>query len=233
MGISDTYGHARRSPQPGRNTSRDRRNEAHRTFPRNNRHNQRGVNCAVGEAVGGENDNEEYPDGDRDNSDYQWNRSQIKVSFSENGDSDFPIGLEFDDIGGSHTDSDMEAYLVKNRATEEYRDAQRSGDCDVFITVAKTNLARKLNGENARAIHRFGGDLIVIQKFKSSRERRDFVRTAVEISQMEDILELRKRNVSTWWVITSVERLSSNRQGRPRVLSAGILLTYGQISKFT
>ena len=57
-----------------------------------------GVNCAVGEEVGGENDNGRYIDEDRDNSDDQRGHSQSQVNFTENGNNYSPSELEFDDI---------------------------------------------------------------------------------------------------------------------------------------
>ena len=48
------------------------------------------VNGAVGEEVGGENDNGAYSDEDRDNSYYQLDRSEIPVNSTENGNNDPP-----------------------------------------------------------------------------------------------------------------------------------------------
>ena len=70
-------------PHPGRNNDREGRNGPHRTFPRNNRHNRRIVNCAVGGDLGGGNGNVDYFNGDRGNSEYQWNHTQSQVNFEE------------------------------------------------------------------------------------------------------------------------------------------------------
>ena len=81
-GMGDTYDHTRRTPQIDRYNGRYRRNYSKGTFPRMNRRNQQmGVNCAVGDEVSGEADNENYYEEGQDNSDYQWGRAQSQVGF--------------------------------------------------------------------------------------------------------------------------------------------------------
>ena len=51
-----------------------------------------------------------------------------------------PSELELDEIDGRDSGSEVEAYLSNHRVAEEYRHSERAGDCDVFKTLAKTNL---------------------------------------------------------------------------------------------
>ena len=83
-GIADTYDHTRRISKPGRDNGRRRSNDSYRTFPRNNRPNQRRVNRAAGDDVGAEEDNGDYFDGDWDNFGYQWDHPQSQVNFKDN-----------------------------------------------------------------------------------------------------------------------------------------------------
>ena len=139
MGFADAYDRARRIPRPGRRNDRDRRNGAGRTFQLTNRYDQRRVNFAFGDEVGGEEYNGEYFEEDQDNIDYQRGHSHGQVNFAANGDNDSPSELELDEIDWRGTDGEVEAHLSNRSVAEEYRNAERAGDCDVFITFAKTN----------------------------------------------------------------------------------------------
>ena len=95
-----------------------------------------------------EEDNGGYCEGDRDNSDYQRDHAQGQVNLAESGDNDSPIELELDEDDGRNNDGEVEAYLVNHRVADEYHDAERAGDCDVFKTFDRTNLAK--NGTTKR-----------------------------------------------------------------------------------
>ena len=82
----------------------------YRTFPRNNRHIPRGVNCAFGNEAEAEEDNEDYFDEDWSNPDYHGVRPKYPVNFTENDNNYSPIELEFGDIDGRHTDSEAGGY---------------------------------------------------------------------------------------------------------------------------
>ena len=177
--------------------------------------------------MGGENDNGRYFDEDRDNSDYKGSHSQSQVNFTENGNSDSPSDLEFDEIEGRHADSDVDAYLANHTAASECSGVERDWDCDVFKTCAETELAWKSNGANDRATHRFGKSLSKIKTRLRVSGRDDFARTTVEISRRRDRLELRKRQAYSRWVITRNEGLAFRQKEGPHVWSSWILLTLG------
>ena len=160
------------------------------------------VNCAVGDAEG---DNGEYFDEDRDNSDYQGGRSKEQVNFTENDNDYSPSELEFGDIEGWNTDIDLEGYFANHGAAKEYRDAERAGDRDAPKTYAGANLARKSQGENVRAIQRFGGNFGNIKISSIVPGRKDPERMGVGISQRKGMPEFRKRAAATWLAITNDE----------------------------
>ena len=100
-------------------------------------------------------------------------QSRSQLNFTPDGNNYSPSGVEFGEAEGWRTDSDLGAYLANRSAANEYRAAGRAGDCDVFKTLAKTNLAGKLNGKNERAMQLFGGiSAEYKEKFKSSRGKR-------------------------------------------------------------
>ena len=58
------------------------------------------------------------------------------------GNNSAAIELEFGDIENWRTDSEIKNYLVSRSVADEYRDSERSGDCDVSEKLAETNLIR-------------------------------------------------------------------------------------------
>ena len=140
-GFAYTYDRALGIPHPCRNNDIDRRNGTGRTYHRMDRYGRRGVNCAFGDEVYDEEDNADYFEGDRDNFDYEGDHSQGEVNFAANGDNYSSSALALDEIGRRNTDTDVEAYLSNRIVADEYRDAERAEDCDVFKTFAK-NIAR-------------------------------------------------------------------------------------------
>ena len=69
------------------------------------------------------------------------------VYFEEKGDNSPLRELEFDDIGGWVADCELGGYLPNHILSPEFRDAGRSGDCDVSETFSKMNITRGGNGE--------------------------------------------------------------------------------------
>ena len=119
-----------------------KRNDADRTFQRDNRYryNQRGVNCAVARkkitmwiitmGIGG-------------NSDNPCGHPLSQVNFTDGWKQLPHIEVEFGDIGGRETDIDVVNYLVSRSVSGEYRDAGRTGDFDMLKTSAWGNSARR------------------------------------------------------------------------------------------
>ena len=54
-----------------------------------------------------------------------------------NTDQDAPSGVEWADLEGLHTDSEVEFYLSHRNVGNEYRGATTPGDCDVFGAFAE------------------------------------------------------------------------------------------------
>ena len=147
----------------------------------------------------------DYHDEDWGNSDYRRCRSEIQVNFNENGNNLPSTELEFGDIEGWNTDIDLEGYFANHGAAKEYRDAERAGDRDAPKTYAGANLARKSQGENVRAIQRFGGNFGNIKISSIVPGRKDPERMGVGISQRKGMPEFRKRAAATWLAITNDE----------------------------
>ena len=182
-GPGDSYGHARRIPNVDNYNGRNIRSGAERTFQGRNRPNQyRHVNCAGGEEVGGGQDNRDYDEDESDNSDYPWDHSSGHVLLTENGDNCASRELEIEEMDGRHADSDVDAYLANRSVSGEYRAARRSVGCDVFKTLSRKNLIRRVNGEKERPIQKFEKSLgksknkfqIPQKKRNQTNERRNY-----------------------------------------------------------
>ena len=74
-------------------------------------------------------------DVDWDTSYYHGGRPISHVNFTDDASSS--VGLECGDIENGQPDSDVWNYSVNRSISNDYRDSERSGDCDVFKTFAK------------------------------------------------------------------------------------------------
>ena len=67
------------------------------------------------------------------------------------------IEIEFGDVENWKTDSEIGNYSVNYIVSNEYRDAGRSGDTDVSVTLENTDFIRwNWRGGKARTINSFG-----------------------------------------------------------------------------
>ena len=145
-----------------------------------------GVNFDVGDEVNDDEDNGDYFEDDKDNADYQGGHSKHQVNFAAGGGNDSTSDLELDEIDERNTDIEIEARLLNHSVADEYRDAERSGDCDVLQTFANANLSRKWNGDKGRSAHLFGGSLRNPETcLKGTGKRNVFARTAVKNSHIQ------------------------------------------------
>ena len=83
-----------------------------------------------------------------------------------------PIGIEFGAIDGRAADIAGGHYLVNRIISDEYRDSERTEDCDAFRTSEKENLDMRYLSKKALTIKKFVLRLGKrISRYKSLRKK--------------------------------------------------------------
>ena len=144
-GNAETYDHTRTFPQKGTYGDKGNRHGAGGAFLGDCRYNQRMVNCDVGGEM--ESYNENYCDGDWGNSVYLGGHPLSQVKYAANASNYAPIELEFGDIDCRNNAREVGNYSVNRGGADDYRDSERTEDCDAFKAFATTNLQQRYKGK--------------------------------------------------------------------------------------
>ena len=97
-----------------------------------------------------------YYNGDWGNSDFRRDPPLVQVNFEESDNNKASSEIEFGDVGGWGTESEVWCYLVNRRAPDDYRDAGSAVGCHVFKVRAQTNSERRHTGKRERTLKRHG-----------------------------------------------------------------------------
>ena len=84
--------------------------------------------------------------GDWDNSDYLGDHRLSQISFAWGDNNYSPSGIVFGDSDGWDTDSEGGNYWGNRSAADDYRDSERTEDCEAIKVCAGNNLVRMYKG---------------------------------------------------------------------------------------